>query len=295
MCATIDPTFYRSAARSGGGSRRRSWPTSRRSILGRQPDAMAVVDVDPESGATARSSAGPSRNRRGTASLRLERVLQRAQARGPRHDGLERRYLLVPGIRSSRIYVLDTQPDPRSPVLVKTIDAAELSAKAGYSRPHTLHCGPDGVFLTCLGGPEGDPTARAESPCSITRPSRSSGRWETDHGPQQFSYDAWWHLNRNVLISSEWGTPSMIEDGVVPGTAARPEVRPRGAFLGSGRGQAPAARRSRRRAPDGARAPAVARSGRRLGLHRRRRQHRGSVGLGLALVSTTTASGRSRR
>jgi selenium-binding protein 1 len=30
------------------------------------------------------------------------------------------------------------------------------------------------------------------------------------------SYDAWWHLNANVLISSEWGTPSMIEDGVVP-------------------------------------------------------------------------------
>jgi selenium-binding protein 1 len=28
---------------------------------------------------------------------------------------LERRYLIVPGIRSSRIYVLDTKPDPRHP------------------------------------------------------------------------------------------------------------------------------------------------------------------------------------
>jgi selenium-binding protein 1 len=71
-------------------------------------------------------------------------------------DGLARRYLLVPGLRSSNIYVFDTGPDPRTPTLVKTIDANELSAKAGYSRPHTLHCGPDAVFLTCLGGPEGN-------------------------------------------------------------------------------------------------------------------------------------------
>ncbi len=40
--------------------------------------------------------------------------------------------------------------------------------------------------------------------------------WETDRGPQHLHYDAWWHLNRNVLISSEWGSPSMIEDGIVP-------------------------------------------------------------------------------
>ncbi len=67
-------------------------------------------------------------------------------------DGLQRRFLLLPGLRSSRVHVFDTQPDPRSPRLHKTIEAAELAEKAGYSRPHTLHCGPDGVFLTCLGG-----------------------------------------------------------------------------------------------------------------------------------------------
>ena len=40
--------------------------------------------------------------------------------------------------------------------------------------------------------------------------------WETDRGPQYLAYDAWWHLNQNVAITSEWGTPSMIEDGLVP-------------------------------------------------------------------------------
>jgi methanethiol oxidase len=40
--------------------------------------------------------------------------------------------------------------------------------------------------------------------------------WETDRGPQYLAYDAWWHLNQNTLITSEWGTPSMIEDGINP-------------------------------------------------------------------------------
>ena len=131
-------------------------------------------------------------------------------------EGLARRYLLVPGLRSSNIYVFDTGPDPRQPALVNTIDGKTLSAKAGYSRPHTLHCGPDGVFLTCLGGAEGDD----DGPGGIALLDHDTFEvlraWETDRGPQHFHYDAWWHLNQNVLISSEWGSPSMIEDGIVP-------------------------------------------------------------------------------
>src|SRR5205823_3055920 len=69
---------------------------------------------------------------------------------------LERRYLIVPGLRSSRTYVLDTKPDPRSPRVVHTIEADELATKAGYSRPHTLHCGPDAIFMSALGGANGN-------------------------------------------------------------------------------------------------------------------------------------------
>ena len=130
-------------------------------------------------------------------------------------DGLQRRFLLLPGLRSSRVHVFDTQPDPRAPRLHKTIEAAELADRAGYSRPHTLHCGPDGVFLTCLGGPDG-----VEGPGGIALLDHTTfdvlRAWETDRGPQLLAYDAWWHLNQNTLISSEWGSPPMIEDGLVP-------------------------------------------------------------------------------
>ena len=57
------------------------------------------------------------------------------------HPHVERRYLIVPGIRSSRLHVIDTKPDGRSPKLVRVIEADELAARTGYSRPHTIRGG----------------------------------------------------------------------------------------------------------------------------------------------------------
>jgi selenium-binding protein 1 len=42
------------------------------------------------------------------------------------------------------------------------------------------------------------------------------GRWEVDWGPQQFAYDFWWHLGYDTLLTSEWGLPNMVEDGLDP-------------------------------------------------------------------------------
>ena len=67
------------------------------------------------------------------------------------HPHMQRRYLVVPGLRSSRIHILDTEPDPRRPRLVKVIERDELLRKTGYTRPHTSHCGPDGIYVNALG------------------------------------------------------------------------------------------------------------------------------------------------
>src|SRR5881296_2000171 len=42
------------------------------------------------------------------------------------------------------------------------------------------------------------------------------GRWEIDRGPQNLAYDFWWHLGHDTMITSEWGTPNMVRDGVNP-------------------------------------------------------------------------------
>jgi selenium-binding protein 1 len=130
------------------------------------------------------------------------------------HPHMRRRYLVVPGMRSSRIHILDTEPDPRRPRIVKTIEAEEVIRKTGYSRPHTAHCGPDGIYINALGDGEGN----GPGGIFVLDPEtfEIKGRWERDRGPQYLAYDFWWHLGHDTMITSEWGTPKMVEDGVNP-------------------------------------------------------------------------------
>jgi selenium-binding protein 1 len=178
-----------------------------------RPDAMTVVDVDPRSptygqvvGRTELPYAGDELHHFGW------NACSSALCPYAPHPHVERRYLVVPGLRSSRIYIMDTKPDPRNPRIVKVIEPSEVAQRAGYSRPHTVHCGPDGIYLSALGNPEGD------GPGGIFVLDHDTfevlGRWEVDRGPQFLAYDFWWHLGYDVMITSEWGTPRMVENGV---------------------------------------------------------------------------------
>ncbi len=130
------------------------------------------------------------------------------------HPHVERRYLVVPGLRSSRIHIIDTKPDPRQPQIVKVIEPEEVFSRTNYSRLHTIHCGPEGIYVSALGSPEG------EGPGGIFLLDHFNfevlGQWEVDRGPQYLAYDFWWHLGHDTMVTSEWGTPNMIEDGLQP-------------------------------------------------------------------------------
>src|SRR5213594_3104734 len=107
------------------------------------------------------------------------------------HPHVERRYLIVPGLRSSRIHIIDTKPDVRAPRIVKVIEPEEVMRKSGYSRPHTSHCGTDGIYLNAIGAPNGDGPGGIFVMDPETFEVR--GRWEVDRGPQFLAYDFWWH------------------------------------------------------------------------------------------------------
>ncbi|MEA2318465.1 MAG: methanethiol oxidase, partial [Solirubrobacteraceae bacterium] len=130
------------------------------------------------------------------------------------HPHVERRYLLVPGLRSSRMHVIDVKDDPVNPKIVKVIEAEEIAKRTGYSRPHTVHCGPDGLYVSALGNPAGD------GPGGVFLMDHDSfsplGQWEIDRGPQELAYDVWWNIGYDTVLTSEWGTPNMVEDGVIP-------------------------------------------------------------------------------
>jgi selenium-binding protein 1 len=178
-------------------------------------DALAVVDCDPESGSYGEVVSMLELPHPGDELHHFGwNACSASLCPYAPHPHVRRRYLVVPGLRSSRIYILDTQPDPRHPHIVRTIEPDELAAKTGYSRPHTVHCGPDGIYVSAIGNAEG------EAPGGILVLDHDTfeplGRWEIDRGPQKLAYDFWWHLGWDVMLTSEWGTPNSVEGGLQP-------------------------------------------------------------------------------
>lgn len=213
-----DPTFHPSPRLAMEAAPERHGYTVLLSPDASRPDALATVDLDPSS------------PRHGQVLYRLDmphlgdefhhfgwNACSSALSPMSGHAFLKRRWLIIPGIRSSRLYIVDTQPDPLRPTIAKVIEPEELMRKTGYSRPHTVHCGPEGVYISTLGGGGPDGT---QGPAGVFILDCESfeilGRWEIDRGPQELHYDFWWNLPRNWMVSSEWGRPPQFEDGIVP-------------------------------------------------------------------------------
>ena len=178
-------------------------------------DSMGIIDLDPTSSACGRM-VGQVDFGRGDNELHHFGWNACSACLCPQapHPHMERRYLIVPGIGSSRIYILDTKPSPRQPKIVKVIEPEEFIRKTGYTAPHTFHCGPDAIYGSALGSASGD------GPGGIFLMDANTfelkGPWEMDRGPQHLAYDFWWHLGHDTMITSEWGTPNMVKDGVNP-------------------------------------------------------------------------------
>ena len=211
-----DPTFYPSPGMAmQAPAERLAYVALLNAGKNGQRDAMGVVDLDPSSSEYGRL-VGQTEFPRGDNELHHFGWNACSACLCPQtpHPHMERRYLIVPGIGSSRIYILDTKPDPKHPKIVKVIEPEEFIKKTGYTSPHTIHCGPDCIYGSALGSATGD------GPGGIFLMDANTfelkGRWEQDRGPQELAYDFWWHLGHDTMITSEWGTPNMVKDGVNP-------------------------------------------------------------------------------
>jgi selenium-binding protein 1 len=210
-----DPTFYPSPRHAIEAPAEELAYVALIDQTGTRPDAMGVVDLKTGSadyarlvGKTDMPSPGDELHHFGW------NACSSCLAPYAPHAHVERRYLLVPGINTSRITILDTQPDPKNPRIVRVIEAAEIARKGGYVAPHTVHCGPDAIYVNGLGQPGGD------GPGGVFMLDHQTfdviGPWEKDRGPQQLAYDFWWHLGHDAMVTSEWGTPNMVKDGLNP-------------------------------------------------------------------------------
>jgi selenium-binding protein 1 len=166
-----DPTFYPSPRLAADAPAEKLAYVVTISPGDVRPDALVVVDVDPQSASYGKVVGRVDMPHKGDELHHFGwNACSSALCPTNPHPHMERRYLVVPGLRSSRIHILDTKPNPRQPKLVRVIESAEVASKGGYSRPHTVHCGPEGIYVSAIGSPR----ARAPAACSCWTTTRST-------------------------------------------------------------------------------------------------------------------------
>lgn len=175
-----------------------------------KPDYLATIDVDPESSNYSRVI---HRLPMPNVGDELHHFGWNACSSCHGKPGAGRRYLILPGISSSRIHIVDTI-DPKQPKLHKVIEGDDVKRITGLSAPHTVHCLADGQIMISMLG-----TANGDGPGGfmlLDDQFNIAGRWTDDTGPMKFNYDFWYQPRHNVMISSEWGAPNTVSKGFDP-------------------------------------------------------------------------------
>ncbi len=171
-----------------------------------KPDYLATVDVGTES-----SSYGQVIHRLPMPNIGDELHHFGWNACSSCHgSGKGRRYMILPGITSGRIHVIDTE-DATNPSIFKVIEAEEIAEKTNLSAPHTVHCLADGnIMISMLGDAKGDGPGGF---LLIDESFEVLGRWAEDSTGMKLNYDFWYQPRHNVMVSSEWGSPNTVSQG----------------------------------------------------------------------------------
>jgi len=173
-----------------------------------EPDFLAVVDVNPESDTYSQiTHRTPMPNRADELHHFGWQVCSSAC-----HTNLKRQNLLVPGVNTTNVYVIDVASDPRRPEIVKVIDGEQVKKKTGLSAPHTVHCMPgEIVVMSMLGNANGD----APGGFAVLDATNFDvlGRWDDRGNSAEFNYDFWYQPRKNAMISSEWTAPNVFKQG----------------------------------------------------------------------------------
>ncbi|KAI1291037.1 Methanethiol oxidase [Halotydeus destructor] len=171
-----------------------------------KPDYLAVVDVDPKSADYCKVI---GRCFAETVGDEFHHTGWNACSSCYGNPGVKRNQLIVPCLKSNRIYILDTS-NAVQPEVVKVIDNL---AKFKVSAPHTSHCLADGqIMISCMGDENGDSKGRFILLGGKTF--EVTGHW----GDQStgFGYDFWYQPEHDVMVSTEWGDPKAWKSGFKP-------------------------------------------------------------------------------
>ncbi|KAM9110831.1 methanethiol oxidase isoform 3-T3 [Megaptera novaeangliae] len=123
--------------------------------------------------------------------------------------------LLLPSLISSRIYVVDVGTEPRAPKLHKVVEPKDIHAKCDLGYLHTTHCLASGeVMISSLGDPKGN--GKGGFVLLDGETFEVKGTWERPGGAAPMGYDFWYQPRHNVMVSTEWAAPNVLQDGFNP-------------------------------------------------------------------------------
>jgi selenium-binding protein 1 len=171
------------------------------------PDILAVVDTNVESGTYGQIVHETSMPYVGDELHHFGWNRCSSACHGP-----DRSHLIIPGLRSSRVYIINVADDPLRPRVEKVIEPEEIVQATGYTRPHTTHCMPgENVVISMLGDAEGNGAGGFAAIDAKTF--EVKGRWENGGPRPAMNYDFWYQPRKNTLVSSEFGVPNAYESG----------------------------------------------------------------------------------
>lgn len=172
-----------------------------------KPDYLATIDVDEAS-----DTFGEVISRTEVPALgdELHHMGWNACSSCNTDSSMSRQYLIVPGVRTSNFYIIDTASDPRNPTLFKTIDGEEVKKKTNLSAPHTVHCLGSEIIVSMLGDADGNAPGGF---LHMDKDFNILGRWENDITGMKFNYDFWYQPRHNMMVSTEWAAPNTFMPG----------------------------------------------------------------------------------
>ena len=160
-----------------------------------KPDYLATIDADPESPTYSQVI---SRLEMPGIGDELHHMGWNACSSCHHDSTKQRRYLIVPGVRSSNLHIVDCGIDRKAPRLHKVIEGAEIKSKTNLSAPHTVHCLGSDIIISMLGDAGGNAPGGF---LHLNENFEIVGRWENDLGGMKFNYDFWYQQRHNVMVS----------------------------------------------------------------------------------------------
>nr|XP_013798541.1 PREDICTED: selenium-binding protein 1-like [Apteryx mantelli mantelli] len=185
-----------------------------------QPDFLATIDLNPRSPHYCQVI-----HRLPMPNLKDELYFSGWNAGSTCFDNIttRRNKLILPGLISSRIYVVDVGTQCRAPKLCKVIEPVDVFWKCNKGHLSAVHSLPNGDILISN---TGDPAGNGKGGFIVLdgETFELKGNWENECGVPPNGHDFWFQPRHNVLISS---------DGLVPkraGLGFNPDDLKKGVF-----------------------------------------------------------------